>query len=325
VGKVQKKLIFPFLFSLFLFLFPAYGKICLPFSRVFVGMDTFEKLLRFAKEEGLAALPLGERTVRIGLYLVGTPYQHYTLEIDDQIESPSVNFQAMDCWTFYEISLAFARMLHYDESYWSPETLLKLIEIERYRNGECTGSYLSRIHFLEELFVDNQKRGLLVDKTRSLGGVPIHRKVREMTVGWHQYRYLRHNPTLLPAMAKIEERVSALPVYHIPKAAVPAIEPKIKNGDIIAITTHHLHSYTSHVGIAYRDSQGILHFLHASSTHHQVYIDKRLSDYLNSIASDAGIIVVEPKEVPLNLIETSQYPALTPVASTKKSFCPPIQ
>ncbi|QSR88609.1 DUF1460 domain-containing protein [Methylacidiphilum caldifontis] len=302
MGVSQKKTVF-FLLLILTFAFrESYGNIFLPPSRVFVGKEKFEQLIKLAKEKDWASLPLGERIVQVGLSLVGTPYRHYTLEIDDRIESPSVNFYAMDCWTFYEISLAFARMLHYDEKLWTPQTLLKLIEIERYRNGECTGSYLSRIHFLEELFVDNQKRGLLVDKTRSLHGVPIHREVKEMTAGWHQYRYLRNNPSLLPAMARIEKRVSQLNVYHIPKNRVRAIEPKISNGDIIAITTHDPHSYTSHVGIAYRDPKGILRFLHASSTHHEVYLDKRLSDYLSSIPSDAGIIVVEPKEIPVELL-----------------------
>ncbi|WP_238523464.1 N-acetylmuramoyl-L-alanine amidase-like domain-containing protein [Candidatus Methylacidiphilum infernorum] len=301
----RKIFFFPFLFFLFLHLGATNGAVFLPLSRVFVGKEKFEELIEVAQKKDWPSLPLGERIVQVGLFLVGTPYRHYTLEIDDQVESPSVNFYAMDCWTFYETSLAFARMLHFDAKLWTPQTLLRLIEIERYRNGECTGSYLSRIHFLEELFDDNQKRGLVVDKTKTLHGVPIYREVKEMTEGWRQYRYLRHNPSLLPAMALIEQRVSRLPVYHIPKNHIRSIESKISNGDIIAITTLDPHSYTSHVGIAYKDREGILRFLHASSTHHQVYIDKRLSDYVLSIPNDAGIIVVEPKEVPLGLLYPS--------------------
>src|SRR6266496_5155843 len=78
-------------------------------------------------------LPIGERTAAAGLALVGTRYKHFTLEIDNRIESPSVNFQGMDCWTFFEIALSFARMLNEPESNWTPERLLYYIELDRYR------------------------------------------------------------------------------------------------------------------------------------------------------------------------------------------------
>ena len=67
--------------------------------------------------------------------MVGTRYKHFTLEIDNRIESPSVNFQGMDCWTFFEIALGFARMLNEPESNWTPERLLHYIEMDRYRGG----------------------------------------------------------------------------------------------------------------------------------------------------------------------------------------------
>jgi hypothetical protein len=47
-------------------------------------------------------LSIGNRTAAVGQALVGTRYKHFTLEIDNRIESPSVNFHGMDCWTFFE-------------------------------------------------------------------------------------------------------------------------------------------------------------------------------------------------------------------------------
>ena len=64
-----------------------------------------------------------------------------------------------------------------------------------------------------------------------------HRDIREMTVMWRHYRYLRSNPALLPGMARVQEYVSDLPVYQIPKQKVPAIEGYLRDGDIIAITS----------------------------------------------------------------------------------------
>ena len=86
----------------------------LPFGTVFKGQDQFNRLVAKAKEGNWKDLPIGERTATVGQALVGTRYKHFTLEIDNRIESPSVNFNGMDCWTFFEISLAFARMLNVD-------------------------------------------------------------------------------------------------------------------------------------------------------------------------------------------------------------------
>src|SRR5207247_10821516 len=87
----------------------------LPFNTVFKGQDQFNRLVAKAKSENWKALPIGDRTATVGQALVGTRYKHFTLEIDNRIEAPSINFQGMDCWTFFDISLAFARMLNEPE------------------------------------------------------------------------------------------------------------------------------------------------------------------------------------------------------------------
>ena len=149
----------------------------LPFTTIFKGQDRFNGLVAKAKAENWKALPIGERTAAVGQALVGTRYKHFTLEIDNRIESPSVNFQGVDCWTFFEIALGFARMLNEPESNWTPEHLLHYIELDRYRGGQCTGEYLSRLHYLEDWLHDNDRRGLVENLTRDLGGrsVPAFR------------------------------------------------------------------------------------------------------------------------------------------------------
>jgi hypothetical protein len=117
----------------------------LPFETVFKGGDKFERLVRQAEANHWQSLPIGERTATVGRAMVGTPYKSYTLEIDNHIEAPSVNFNGMDCWTFFEIALGFARMLDDSSSEWSPARLLHYVELDRYRDGQCTGEYLSRL------------------------------------------------------------------------------------------------------------------------------------------------------------------------------------
>jgi hypothetical protein len=270
----------------------------LPFSTVFKGRERFDQLVQQARANDWKSLPIGERTAAVGHALVGTRYKSYTLEIDDRIEASSVNFYGMDCWTFFEISLAFARMLNEPEIRWTPESLLKYVELDRYRGGQCDGTYLSRLHYLEDWLYDNNQRRMVNDLTRQLGGVESNHAAHEMSYGWRHYRYLRSNPRLLQPLGEMEARVSSRPLYQVPKSRVARIESELKSGDIIGIVSRDrpgLYS-TSHVGLAYRTNDGVLHFMHASSpsNYGKVVVDVRLSSYLAQHRSDSGILVARP-------------------------------
>ena len=276
------------------------GAVTLPMRTVFKGQDRFEQLVVRAKAENWKMLPIGERTAVVGQAMVGTPYRSFTLEVDNRVESPSVNFTGLDCWTFFETALAFARMLDEPETNWTPAQLLRYIEIDRYRHAECTGEYLSRLHYLEDWLYDNDRRGLVADLTRSLGGVSVPHSAREMTNGWRHYRYLVHNRGLLRPLAEMEADVSSRSLYEIPKRRVAAIESRLRSGDIIGIVSrdgrYTSQRATSHVGLALRAADGTLHFMHASAPHNygRVVIDTRLSNYLYRYSADTGILVARP-------------------------------
>jgi len=273
----------------------------LPMSVVFQGESKFFAIVAKAERENWRALPVGERTIRVAREMVGTPYVNYTLEVDDRIESPVVNLKGMDCWTYYENALAIARMLRYKPAPYKPTDMLQMVEIERYRNGICNGNYLSRMHHLEEVFYDNQRRGYSVNITpRIPGATRLQREIREMTVQWKNYRYLSANQSLIEPMGKIEAQVSRLPVYHIPKDKVRAAEAYLQNGDICATTTHDVSGYTSHVGLIIRIGNRA-YFSHATSDREKgrmVVIDRPISDYVNGASKHAGIIISRPYDVP---------------------------
>ncbi|MEP6778194.1 MAG: N-acetylmuramoyl-L-alanine amidase-like domain-containing protein [Chthoniobacterales bacterium] len=288
-------------FTLVLVLFTvatSFAESRLPLSTTFKGRDQFDRLASEAKANNWSALPIGERTAAVGRAMVGTRYKSYTLEIDNRIEAPSVNLTGLDCWTFFESALAFARMLNEPQENWTPERMLHYIEVDRYRGGECTGEYLSRLHYLEDWLADNDRRGLVQDLTRSLGGVSVPHSAREMTVAWRHYRYLAANRSLLGPLRQMEARVSSRSLYQIPKNRVSAIEPKLRSGDIIGIVSRDGPGRyaTSHVGLALRGADGALHFMHASAPHNygKVVIDSRLTDYLNRYRTDSGILVARP-------------------------------
>jgi len=273
----------------------------LPMATVFKGESKFHAVVAKAERENWRNLPIGERTIRVARELVGVPYVNYTLEVDDRIESPVVNLQGMDCWTYYENSLAIARMLRYKPAPYKSQDMLHMVEIERYRNGICNGGYLSRMHHLEEVFYDNQRRGYATNITPRIPGAErLQREIREMTVQWKSYRYLRSNPSLIEPMGRIEAQVSKLPVYHVPRSKVRNAEKYLQNGDICAITTNWHSGYTSHVGLIIRikDRAYLAHATSDRSKGRMTIIDKPITDYLNGSTKHAGMIICRPNDVP---------------------------
>lgn len=268
----------------------------LPLEIVFVGQQRLAHLQERARSERWNRMSMGDATAAAGMALLNTPYKNWTLEIHDSIEAASVNLEALDCWTLFEIALGLAQLAKHNPRPWQPADLLREIEFLRYRGGRCDGTYLSRIHYLAEWWVEAERKGVARDITRQLGGIPFFKEINAMTSAPHVYPYLRKNPELIPPLRQIEQRVQALPVHHIPKDRVADIEPQLQTGDIIAITTHIRGEHCSHIGLAYRDRRGVLRFLHASKNHGRVVLDARLSDYLNIYTTHAGIMVARPLE-----------------------------
>jgi len=269
----------------------------LPESVTFVGKGKFNSVMARGQSQNWAALPIGERTTQVGLALLGTPYKNFTLELDSRIESPCVNMAGMDCWTFFETALAGARALKYSPNPTSAD-MLKMIELDRYRGGRCNGLFTSRLHYLEHWLQDNQSRGLVKDVTPSLPGArKLNRPMKEMSANWRSSKQLRANPSLVPELARIEDQLASRGIYYVPKSSVPAAEKYLRDGDIVCIVSTWPYSYTSHVGLAYRDKTGTLRFMHASKNAGKVIIDTRLSTYLNRFKSHAGIMVARPSDI----------------------------
>lgn len=280
-----------FLFLLCILPLPAQ----LPLKTTFKGEKKFHELTSRAVTENWRSLPIGERTAKVGMALRGIPYQGFTLEIDNHIEAPSVNFNGLDCWTFFETSLCFARMLEHRKPPYRAQDLLNEIEKTRYFGGTCKGNYLGRIHYLVDWYSENTKRKVVQDLTHKFPVTPIPSKTGEMSRMWKHYRYLKHNPELRPLMAKQEARLNRTKRWMVPQEKVASIEKDLRSGDLIGIARNDGGSFCSHVGIIIKDQAGRARFLHASSTYKKVLLDAPLAAYLQRHPKQAGAIIARPQ------------------------------
>jgi hypothetical protein len=291
--KLTSSLLFLLVFTCFTGLIRAAEM--LPQSLTFIGQSKFQQISQKAIAGNWRALPIGDRMAKIALELEGIPYKAYTLEIHNNIESPSVNFKGLDCWTFFETVMGMAKMLETPKASYTPSDLLAQIEHTRYRGGVCKGNYLDRIHYLAEWYKDNDKRKNIDDITKKFPTVTMPNQCNEMSKLWNHYRYLKHNPELRPLMAKSEREMTAMKVKMVPKSQVAGIEKHLKNGDIIGIARHGDGSYCSHVGIIIIDDKGQARFMHASATYKKVVVDSTISGYLHKFKKHAGILIARPR------------------------------
>lgn len=263
-----------------------------PREPIFRGQEVFDRLMRQAGTERWRALPIGERMGAIGMALRGTPYVGATLELYEDREVCSVNLLGLDCVTFFEIALGFARMLEKGGS--TPQDLLDLIAISRYRDARIS-DYASRLHYTADWFFDNQAKGIVKVITQELPGAePFTQTVNFMSTHPDAYAQLKANPSLVPKIAEIEKRLNDRRMTYIPKSKVAAVEPKLLTGDIVGITTTIKGIDCSHTGMCYRDDKGALRLLHASLTEKKVILDTTLSGYLASVTKHTGVMIARP-------------------------------
>jgi hypothetical protein len=128
------------------------------------------------------------------------------------------------------------------------------------------------------------------------GAVVVTQKVGYMSQNPDKYRQLKSNPELVPKIAETENKLNARKIFYVPKEKVADIEILLKTGDLLGLTTKVQGLDVSHTGLCYRDENGVLRLLHASSTKKEVVLDERLSDYLAKSKVNTGIVVARPLE-----------------------------
>jgi hypothetical protein len=249
--------------------------------------------------------PLGRAATRVGELAAGTPYEAHTLEAylrdrgDPAAAEPlTLSLTRFDCVTLVEACLAVARASQAEApATW--EAFGHEVERMRYRDGLRHG-YASRLHYFSEWIEDGERRGLMKELGRKLGGVEDRRPLRFMTSHRESYPALADD-AVFREIGEIERRLDDLPRYVIPTARMLEVADQIESGDVLAFATGIPGLDVTHAAFAYRDDAKTLRVLHAPLSGGVVEVtSKTLPEYVAAIRRSTGILVARPRWAPLS-------------------------
>jgi len=248
---------------------------------------------KLAVDKNLASKPLNEVIAAIGKSFLNVEYVAHTLEKEGD-EQLVINLQGLDCTTFLENTLVLSRCIKQNKTTFN--LYLEELQKVRYRDG-IIDKYPSRLHYFSDWINNNVKKAIVKDITSEIGGEKIKFKVGFMSANPDSYVKLKENPVFVPVIKKQEDEINSREYYYIPNSKVEAASDKIQNGDLIAITTNLKGLDIGHVGIAVRENDGKIHFLHAPLVGAKVQItEDPLHVYLTKVKKHTGIIVLRPIE-----------------------------
>jgi hypothetical protein len=247
----------------------------------------FDSLLQKAKSEQWQNLKINELISKIAFELLGKPYVSYTLE--KQPERCIVNLTKLDCVTFVEAVLGMARIIKQGKMDFTD--LINEVTLIRYREGNLV-DYTSRLHYSSDWIFDNEKKGIVKDITKELGGIILPVNVFFMSKFPKYYKALQVNPEFIPIISEFEKEINSRKYYFIPKDKIRPIEKKLQTGDIIVLTTNISGMDYAHIGFVYVDEDGSRRLLHASSVKKQVFLDRTISEYISRVKKQTGITVL---------------------------------
>lgn len=241
-----------------------------------------------------ASQPSGTNLIiYIAEQLKGIPYVAHTLEPNNN-ERLIINLRQLDCTTFVEQVAAL--YLCVKERKTTFADYCKMLQKLRYEGG-AEPHYTKRLHYYSSWIED--KKSMDICKEMQSPNPPFT-KVQRLSLNWmtthvNDYRMLKNNPSWVPQIRKMEQKMEGRQYRYIPKEQIKntrLLRNTIKDGDIIAIITNKKGLDTQHLGFALWHKDG-LHLLNASSIHKKV-IDEpmTLRTYLYKHPSMPGVRII---------------------------------
>jgi hypothetical protein len=199
----------------------------------------------------------------------------------------AINLRLFDCVTFAENMIALAETQHSGNPDY--DVFKDKLRNIRYRDGAV--DYAARLHYFSDWLFENEKRGILKQVTKELGGEPYLKKVYFMSRKKDTIYGNMADPYTYKAVQKVEKDITSREKIYIPKDKVAAMQHLLKDGDIIGITNKTEGMDMAHAGIIVH-VDGQVHLMHASSQYRKVMITEgTLSEYLLKNKIQTGIMV----------------------------------
>jgi hypothetical protein len=253
----------------------------------FIGDAVFDRIINKADHEDWKGLPIGELMGKIALELKDTPYVANTLEISLEKEMCSVNLKGLDCVTFFETTLDLARMLKKGKK--TPRALLQEVSYTRYRGGKVK-DYTSRLHYTTDWFYDNEKKHVVKILSDLPGAEVFEQKVGYMSSHPEKYRQLAAHSELISVLKTQEDAINGRTLKYVPMAKLSGVEHLLQTGDIVGVATSATGFDIAHTGIIYKDSQGVAHFMDASSDKSKMQVTIETGPISKSLTWSKGLI-----------------------------------
>lgn len=249
-------------------------------------VQIINSILSDAKKTNLSDSTIDKIVIHVGKQFLGTPYVGGVLD-KPVIENLVIDISELDCVTFLENTVALSLTIRKNKIQF--EDFCNELKFIRYRDGIMNG-YASRLHYFYDWINNNEKKGVLQNITSVTGGKPYLRTVNSMTVNRLKYAHLKDDSSAL-VVKKVEEELTTMSKFYLPKEDIRLAEDNIKDGDLIALTTTIEGMEVAHVGIAIHQNSR-LHFMHASSLGKKVEISSvPLFDMIKNKTIYTGIIV----------------------------------
>jgi hypothetical protein len=235
--------------------------------------------------------PISDLIVKVGTFFKETPYRAATLEINSDEEKLVINLREMDCTTFAENVLAISRTIKNGNPTF--EKFAEELQNIRYRDGKIDG-YSSRNHYFSDWIFENDRGKTIQSVSKEIGGTLYPKIINFMSTHPDSYLQLKNHPGMIKTIADREKEISTRETYFIPKEKIGDFESKLKEGDIVGITSRVDGLDVSHVGILIR-KDGRIHLMHASTVSKKVIVsEETLEEYLLKSKSVTGIMVARP-------------------------------
>ncbi|MHB1843499.1 MAG: N-acetylmuramoyl-L-alanine amidase-like domain-containing protein [Deltaproteobacteria bacterium] len=217
----------------------------------------------------LAARPPGRsRLVRASALLLETPYGHAPLGEGGPGEAPRLRFDAVDCQTFVEESLALAEAS-------GPGDLLRVLDDVRYLGPPA---YAERDHFMMSQWVPrNEAKGYLRDVTRRLAGPLAEVAEKRVTLAGWRARHGSKEIALPDDRAPVGD--FSLPV--VPAAKLLELSQRIPDGTLLLVVRADRPRWpdrVTHLGFVVRYG-GQSYLRHASTVFHRA-VDEPLDHFV---------------------------------------------